>query len=205
MQANLAMLLETAAKNFDDVSGMKTPDLLKGDGLRRMSLGLAQFTLIAASAAIALQTVRGAQIPRVPASVLAWLVVWFVLGYAFYSVVYAGLGALASRVEDASNAAAPVSVLLLAGYLAAIAAVGAPESTMTTVLSFLPPTAPFVMPLRLTLVVVPAWQVVASALLTGATVWLLLAAASRVYTGALLRTGARVPLRLAWRAGGQGA
>jgi len=44
MQANLAMLLETAAKNFDDVSGMKTPDLLKGDGLRRMSLGLAQFT-----------------------------------------------------------------------------------------------------------------------------------------------------------------
>ncbi|HVN10629.1 MAG TPA: ABC transporter permease [Kineosporiaceae bacterium] len=180
-------------------------ELLVGKVIGIGALGLAQFTLIAASAAIALQTVRGAQIPRVPASVLAWLVVWFVLGYAFYSVVYAGLGALASRVEDASNAAAPVSVLLLAGYLAAIAAVGAPESTMTTVLSFLPPTAPFVMPLRLTLVVVPAWQVVASALLTGATVWLLLAAASRVYTGALLRTGARVPLRLAWRAGGQGA
>jgi len=44
MQANLAMLLETAAKNFDDVGAMKTADLLKGDGLRRLSLGLAQFT-----------------------------------------------------------------------------------------------------------------------------------------------------------------
>ena len=152
-----------------------------------------------------MRAVDTAEVPRVPASVLAWLVVWFILGYAFYSVVYAGLGALASRVEDASNAAAPVNVLLFAGYFAAFAAMGSPESTMTTVLSFLPPTAPFVMPLRMTLVAVPAWQVFAAAILTAATVWLLLLLAGRVYTGALLRTGARVPLRTAWRGGARAA
>ena len=34
------------------------------------------------------------------AAVLTWTVVWFLLGYALYSVVYAAFGALASRVED---------------------------------------------------------------------------------------------------------
>ena len=94
---------------------------------------------------------------------------------------------------------------MFACYFAALAALDSPDSTMTTVLSFLPPTAPFVMPLRLTLTAVPAWQVVASALLMAATVWLLVLIAGRVYTGALLRTGTRVPLRVAWRGGADGA
>ena len=59
------------------------------------------------------------------------------------------------------------------------------------------------MPLRMTLVSVPVWQVLASALLTGASVWLLVRFAGRVYSGAILRTGTRIPLRAAWRGGTQ--
>jgi ABC-2 type transport system permease protein len=176
-------------------------ELLAGKVLGIGALGLGQFALIAAAAGIAARAAGAADAPQIPTDLLIWLVVWFVLGYAFYSVVYAGFGALASRVEDASGAAAPVSVLMFACYLAALAALDSPESTMTTLLSFLPPTAPFVMPLRITLVAVPTWQIVASALLTAGTVWLLVVLAGRIYTGALLRTGTRVPLRVAWQAG----
>ena len=73
-----------------------------------------------------------------------------------YSVVYAALGALASRVEDASSTAAPIGVVIAAGYLTGMAAIQTPESAPTTVLSYLPPTAPIVMPVRLTLTNVPA-------------------------------------------------
>jgi hypothetical protein len=45
--------------------------------------------------------------------------------------------------------------------------------------------------------------VLASAVLSGATVWLLVRFAGRVYTGAVLRTGTRMPLRAAWRSGAQ--
>jgi len=180
-------------------------ELLAGKVIGIGALGLAQFALIATAAGIATRVVSDPEIPTVPVPTLAWLVVWFVLGYSLYSVIYAGLGALTSRVEDASNAAAPVSVLLFAGYLASIAAVSAPESTMTTLLSFFPPTAPFVMPLRITVVSVPTWQLVASALTTAAAVWLLVLVAARLYTGGLLRTGARVPLRVAWRGGAEHA
>jgi hypothetical protein len=61
------------------------------------------------------------------------------------------------------------------------------------------------MPLRITVVSVPTWQLVASALTTAAAVWLLVLGAARLYTGGLLRTGARVPLRVAWRGGAEHA
>jgi ABC-2 type transport system permease protein len=176
-------------------------ELLAGKVLGIGALGLAQFALVAAAAGVTARAVDAADAPQIPTDLLIWLVAWFVLGYAFYSVVYAGFGALASRVEDASSAAAPVSVLMFGAYFAALAALESPESTMTTLLSFLPPTAPFVMPLRMTLVAVPTWQVVASALLTALAVWLLVLLAGRIYSGALLRTGTRVPLRVAWRGG----
>ena len=178
-------------------------ELLAGKVLGIGALGLGQFALIAIAAGIAARAVNNADAPQIPTDLLIWLVVWFVLGYAFYSVVYAGFGALASRVEDASSTSAPVSVLMFAAYFAALAALNSPESTMTSLLSFLPPTAPFVMPLRLTLVAVPTWQVAASALLTALTVWLLVLLAGRIYSGALLRTGTRVPLRVAWRGGAE--
>jgi ABC-2 type transport system permease protein len=82
-----------------------------------------------------------------------------------------------------------------------MAAIDAPESTMTTLLSFVPATAPLVMPVRLTLGNLPAWEAVAAALLTALTVWVLVRLAGRVYTGAVLRTGTRIPLHVAWRGG----
>jgi ABC-2 type transport system permease protein len=184
---------------------MRPRELLAGKVLGIGALGLSQFALIIATAAVSLKVVDAADTPHVPTSVWMWLVIWFVLGYAFYSVIYAAFGALASHVEDASSAAAPISVVIAAGYLAGIAAIQNPESALTTVLSFLPPTAPIVMPVRLTLTNVPAWQVVTAALLTAATVWLLMRFAGRVYTGAVLRTGTKIPLKVAWRGGAKHA
>ncbi|HSR25424.1 MAG TPA: ABC transporter permease, partial [Candidatus Eisenbacteria bacterium] len=184
---------------------MRPRELMAGKVIGIGALGLAQFALVIATAAVSLAAVDAADTPHVPTSVWVWLVVWFVLGYAFFSVVYAALGALASRVEDASSAAAPVSVVLGACYLAGFAAIESPESTLTTVLSFVPATAPIIMPVRLTLTTVPAWEVAAAALLTAAAVWLLVRFAGRVYTGAVLRTGVRIPLHVAWRGGAQRA
>jgi ABC-2 type transport system permease protein len=180
---------------------MRPRELLAGKVIGIGVLGLAQFALIIVTGAICLVRVKNANAPHVPASIWAWLVVWFVLGYSLYSVVYAALGALASRVEDASSAAAPVSVVIAACYLAGFAAIQSPDSTTTTVLSFVPFSAPIIMPVRLTLTTVPIVQVVAASVLTAATVWVLVRFAGRLYSGALLRTGTRTPLRVAWRRG----
>jgi ABC-2 type transport system permease protein len=183
------------------LSRMRPRELLAGKVLGIGALGLGQFALLVVTAGVSMAVVDRVDTPHVAVSLWAWMVLWFVLGYALYSVVYAAFGALASRVEDASSAAAPISIVLIGGYVAALATLEAPDSAAATALSFFPATAPMAMPLRMTLTQVPLWQVLGSAALTGVTVWLLVRFAGRVYSGAVLRTGTRIPLRAAWRSG----
>ena len=66
--------------------------------------------------------------------------------------------------------------------------------------SLFPPTAPFVMPVRIAVSHVPAWQfALAAGLMLAATYWLVRVAGA-VYSGALLRTGARPRVRDLWDA-----
>ncbi len=77
-------------------------------------LGLAQIAATAIVALVAATLVDSFDIPAVRGSVIAWAVVWFVLGYALYATVFGTLGSLASRTEDASSVTGPVTIVLVA-------------------------------------------------------------------------------------------
>ena len=62
----------------------------------------------------------------------------------------------------------------------------------------LPPTAPIFMPLRTSLVNVPAWQVAAAVILMLAAIYGLFRVGARLYRNAVLRTGARLRISEAW-------
>jgi ABC-2 type transport system permease protein len=111
-------------------------------------LGFAQFAVTAAAAFVASVTVDSLDIPAVRGAVLGWVVVWFVIGYALYAMLYGALGSLASRPEDAQSVTGPVTVVLIAGYWASLAAMGRPDSGVARFVSFFPPTAPLAMPAR---------------------------------------------------------
>jgi hypothetical protein len=68
------------------------------------------------------------------------------------------------------------------------------------VLSLFPATAPLAMPGRIALGVAPWWESPLAAILTLAAIGGLVSLAGRVYQNAVLRTGAKVRLRDAWRA-----
>jgi len=182
------------------LSRMPAREVLSGKVLGIGVVGLAQVSVIALTAALTVRFARGARVPHVPGSVLVWMVVWFLLGYALYSVLFAALGATTSRMEDAQAASAPVTILLTVSYFVAVFYVAQnPDSVGSVVLSFFPPAAPMVMTVRIALGAAPAWQVVASVLVTLAATAGIVRIAGRVYSGALLRTGGRVPIRQLWR------
>jgi ABC-2 type transport system permease protein len=89
-------------------------------------------------------------------------------------------------------------ILILASFL--LSALDDPGSTIARLLSFVPPSAPMVMPVRLIAGDAAAWEIVASVALTLAGATGLIALAARVYGAAVLRTGSRVTLRAMWRA-----
>ena len=77
------------------------------------------------------------------------MLVWFLGGFALYATLFALAGSLVSRQEDAQAAAAPIGYGLVAAYMLVFVFGYVPDSTASTVLSMLPPIAPFLMPMRM--------------------------------------------------------
>jgi ABC-2 type transport system permease protein len=151
---------------------------------------LVAFALLLAEA-VGSSVLRGAA----PVVVVASLV-WLILGYAFYSWLYAAAGSLAERQDQIQSMALPLSAPMDLGYIAALVGAGSGSpSLLVKVLAYLPPTAPFAMPTLVGFGQVTWWQFGASmAISVLATVGVAMGAA-RVYRRAVLRTGRRVRLR----------
>jgi ABC-2 type transport system permease protein len=186
------------------LSTVRPRDLLMGKVLGIGVLGVVQLVVfVAAALAAALATDR-LTLPSTTPGAVALLGLWFVLGYLLYSTALGFLGALASRMEEASNASTPVTMVAMASYFVAIfAVVDDPSGTVATIATFLPPSAPFVVPLRAAFDAIPAWQIGLSVLVTLAGIWVLFIIGARVYAGAVLQVVGRMKLRDAWRSAGE--
>lgn len=170
--------------------------LLAGKVLGIGLLGLAQLLIAGAGALIAGRLAGGAGLPSAAPKAIALVLLWFILGYAFYSVAFAAVGALVSRQEDLSTAIVPVTLVMTAAfYMALIIANGNPNGALAQIAAFVPPLAPMVVPARMVLgdmsVVGLVLAVVVDLLATAG----LIALAASIYERAILRIGAPVSLR----------
>jgi ABC-2 type transport system permease protein len=182
------------------LSAIRARQLMAGKIAGIGALGLLQLIFIAIFA-ITLAGVTGAIDLRSDSfSAAALTVGWFVLGFAFYAALFAVAGALVSRMEELQNAIVPINLLIFASFLISIGALQDPDSTIARVASLLPISSALAMPVRMVLGSATPWEIAASlAIVIGSTA-LLIPLAGRVYAGAVLRTGAKVKLRDAWRA-----
>lgn len=131
-------------------------------------------------------------------TVIGWVVGWFVPGYALYAMLFAVVGALVPREQDLQSAATPVMVPVIAGLLLVQVTVFDPQSTASLVAGLVPLTAPMVEPVRLATGVAPAWEGVLAAVLTVATVAVLVPVTARLYAGGVLHTRASISPWRAW-------
>ena len=186
------------------LSTIEARDLLVGKVLGIGLLGLLQLIVMVGVGLTAGVLGGRFTLPPTTGSALVLLLVWFILGYALYSTALGVLGALASRMEEASNASSPVSFVAMGAYFfSLIVAINDPGGTAARVATFIPPVSPMVVPLRAALGAIEPWEMIASALVTIAAIWLLFIVGGRVYSGAVLQTGGRIRLRDAWRASGE--
>jgi ABC-2 type transport system permease protein len=129
-----------------------------------------------------------------------WGLFWYVLGFFLYATVFAAIGSLVSRHEDAQAVLMPVILVLVAAFLVGFAVlVQDPTSATSTLLTLLPPFTPLLMPGKIALGAASAWQIVASIVLTLLAIAGLTALGGRIYRNAVLHMGSRVRLRDALR------
>jgi ABC-2 type transport system permease protein len=183
------------------LAAVRPVQLLAGKIIGIGLVGLIQLAIIGAvglAVAVAAGTIT---LPPDAAGTIGSVLLWFLLGYAFYSSMFAVAGAIVSRQEELQNTATPLNLLMIASFFVAFTASvgGGGDTTLARVSTFLPPVAPLVMPLRIAGGEAAPWEIAAAlAIMLVSTVAVVLLAA-RLYEGAILRTGARVKLGDAWR------
>lgn len=180
------------------LSRLRPTELLGGKILGIGLVGLAQLALVAVAALVALRFSENPTATTTPSTV-AWIVIWFVLGYGFYSVLYATAGSLVSRQEEAQSIQFPISAILIVAYFVSMEAAQSPDSAAAIVGSLFPPTAPMVMIVRIAHASVPWWQIALSIAVVVGSIYGMVVLAGRIYAGAVLRIGPRLRVREAWR------
>ena len=163
--------------------------------------GLFQVLVLGTAATIAGVVLGAGDLLHVQIGVaLAWLVLWFLLGYLVYALLFGGFAALVSRQEEIGSVTTPLMFLLLIPFYATMFLVpNDPGSTLVRVLSPLPFFAPFMMPVRSAMGAVPGWEMALAIGLELVTIPALVWLASRVYHRGVLHTGGRMKLSEALR------
>ncbi len=124
---------------------------------------------------------------------LALLVMWFILGYAIFALLFGAFASLVSRQEDIGAVTTPLTLLVLGPYYLAVFLIPTqPDSTLVRVLSDVPLFAPFMMPMRVALGTVPAWEMGLAVALAIATIPAVVWIAARMYQRGILHMGGRL-------------
>jgi ABC-2 type transport system permease protein len=181
------------------LSTLRPWQLLAGKILGIGLLGLFQFVVTVVMAVVLIRVTGAIDLPAIPVDSAVTLVVWFVLGYSLFSVAFGTAGALVSRMEDAQTAAFPISIVAVLGFFAAFVVLDDPGGVVGSILTFVPFTAPFVVPIRVAFQEIPLWEYLASVLVAIGSIVALVRFAGRVYAGGLLHFGAKLGIRKAYR------
>ena len=174
---------------------MKPWQLLAGKILGLGLLGLAQIVVIAIVGVTGALVFDLVDIPAELIGTAVSVVLWFVLGYAFYAAIFAVGASLVSRQEDLGTVLMPTTLVLVAAFVVGLQAAGNPDGTLALVTSYVPGLSPLVMPVRQAAGDVAPWEVALAVVLMLAAIALIVRVGGRIYAGALLRTGGKTKLR----------
>lgn len=181
------------------LSSIRPWQILGGKILGIGALAIVQLLGTLIVAVVTLRVTEAFDLPPIETAAVVNLVVWFVVGFLIFSVLLGATGALVSRTEDANTVAMPINVVIVGAFLVSITALNDPNGVVAVASTFVPLTAPFVVPVRAALQAIPAWEYITSLVVSIVTIGLLTGLAGRIYAGGLLRYGGRVGLRDAWR------
>lgn len=181
------------------LSSIRPWQILGGKILGIGALAIFQLLGTIVAAVVALRVTNAFDLPPIEVGSVLNLLLWFVVGFLIFAVLFGAAGSLVSRSEDANTIAMPMSMSAVVGFFVSISALNDPDGPVAVISTFIPLTAPFVVPVRTALGAIPVWQYVAALVICLVSIGVLTLVAGRIYAGGLLRYGGRVGVREAWR------
>lgn len=129
----------------------------------------------------------------IPGYLLAFMLLFFVLGFAIYAFMYGAVGSTVSKLEDINTAVMPVTMMFIISFFVVFYSMmyGDMNSPVITICSFIPFTSPMAMFTRIALSDVPAWQIILSVGILAASAVAIGVISAKVYRLGVLLYGTR--------------
>jgi ABC-2 type transport system permease protein len=131
----------------------------------------------------------------VPASLLTWGILFFILGYILFAAMFAGIGSLGSTARESQSISGILVLPAILPIWLNYFIVNNPESTLAKTLTFIPITAPVTAMMRLSRDEVPAWEIALSLVILVVSVVLAMWVAAKVFRIFILMYGKTPALR----------
>ncbi|HEY5057112.1 MAG TPA: ABC transporter permease [Acidobacteriaceae bacterium] len=198
MNVARSIIEEKTSRIFEVLlSAVRPEEMMAGKILGVGAVGLTQVGIWLASILIAVARSHGISIggeliqPSFTGQQLAYFLVFFLLGYLFYSCIAAALGAMANSEQELQQMNIFLMLPLIFCFIAVGTMITTPDSNIARVLALIPPFTPLLMYARVSLGHPATWEVALSIALLTASIAVLIWLTSRIYRVGVLMYGKR--------------
>jgi ABC-2 type transport system permease protein len=169
-------------------------------GLTQMAIWIVFILILSASSLWMTMGLGGLGAYGVTPLQLIFFVLYFILGFFFYSALSAGLGATVSQESEVQQFSMVIVLPQVIGLALIVYILSNPGAWPVVLLSLIPPCTPIVMCLRMAAMAVPAWQLALSLVLMVVSIYGMVWVATRIYRVGILMYGKRptLPEMLRW-------
>lgn len=180
------------------LSSLRATDLLGGKILGVGSVGLTQYAIWAVFAVgLSMYGVSmGAfsQLSVFSVTTLFFFIVYYLLGFLFYSTLFASIGSVCNSDQEAQQLQTPVVMCLIFTLVIPMAIIQNPDGTFATIVSMIPFFAPIVMFMRINILTPPAWQIALSIAILIVSIFIAGKLAAKIFRVGILMYGKRPSL-----------
>lgn len=181
------------------LSSLKPFDIMAGKIIGVGAVGLTQYAIWAVCGIgmtfYALSSGQFAQYVSFSPVILMFFVLFYLLGYLFYSTIFAGIGAVCNSDQEAQQLQTPLTMCLAFTIVVPIVVVQNPDGMFATVLSMVPFFAPILMFMRINILMPPIWQIALSVGILLGSIFVSGVLAAKVFRIGILMYGKRPDVR----------
>ena len=123
------------------------------------------------------------------------VIIYFILGYAIYSLLYALTGSTVSKPEDINSANGPVAILAVIGFYLSYFAMMNPTSEINIFASMFPFSAPFSMPFRIMMGTATLVQILISLGIMILSIIVIAHISIKIYSSAIFNYGTKMSIK----------
>ncbi len=188
-----SLIEEKSNKLIEVLISSCTPDeLLTGKILGLSSLGLTQIFIWVL---LGLGLVGGAVIPPEMFENIFLVLLYFILGFVFYTTLFVGIGSIVTTEQEAQQITTYLSLTLMLPIVIAMPAIQNPDVLILKIFSYIPLTIPSVMLLRVNIAPVPVADLLITVSIMLISIYIMIKLSAKIFRIGILSYGGRPTIK----------